>query len=141
MTAIISTILFLIFLCLSAIHFYWCFGGRWGSQAVFPTKDSHTKPDMPGRVPTFIVAMGLLLTGLFILLKAGFFTLSIPIWLDEYGLWIIAGIFILRAIGEFNYIGFFKKIKATDFGKNDTRYYSPLCLAIGILIVIIELNQ
>ena len=41
----------------------------------------------------------------------------------HYGLWIIASLFMLRAIGEFKYVGFFKKYKHIQFGKNDTRYY------------------
>ncbi|WP_222439555.1 DUF3995 domain-containing protein [Spirosoma utsteinense] len=38
------------------------------------------------------------------------------------------------------YVGFFKKIKHTPFGKNDTRYYSPLCLLIGVLTLVVVLN-
>ncbi len=87
------------------------------------------------------MALGLLGIGLFILIKSGFILFNIPLWLDNYGLWIIAGIFILRAIGEFNYVGFFKKIKQTKFGQNDTKYYSPLCLTIGILTLLMELKK
>jgi hypothetical protein len=87
------------------------------------------------------VALGLLGIGLFILIKSGFILFNIPLWLDNYGLWIIAGIFILRAIGEFNYVGFFKKIKQTKFGQNDAKYYSPLCLTIGILTLLMELKK
>lgn len=141
MTILISIILSLVFAFLSAIHFYWGFGGRWGSQAVFPTKNDSIKSNLPGTTPTIIVAFCLLAIGLFILLKANFFNFPIPSWLDKYGLWIIAGIFIVRAIGEFNYVGFFKKIKHTKFGQNDTKYYSPLCLTIGIMTIIMELNK
>ena len=141
MTIIISIILFLIFTFLSAIHFYWGFGGRWGSQAVFPTKNDDTKLKMPGKAPTFIVAFGLIVIGIFTLNQAAVLNFYTPSWLNNFGLWIIAGIFILRAIGEFNYVGFFKKIKHTRFGINDTKYYSPLCLTIGILIIILELNK
>lgn len=141
MTTTISVLLFMVFSFLSAFHFYWGLGGRWGSQAVFPTKDDNVKPKILGILPTFIVALSLLVIGLFILNQAGFFNFSIPLWIDKYGLWIIAGLFILRAIGDFNYVGIFKKIKNTKFGINDTKYYSPLCLTIGILTIIIELNK
>ena len=141
MTTIISIILFLVFVFLSSIHFFWGFGGRWGNQAVFPTKNGNVKPEMPGRTPTFIVAFGLLAIGVFVLTQAKFFNFQIPSWLDKYGLWFIAGVFIIRAIGEFNYLGFFKKIKHTKFGQNDTKYYSPLCLIIGILTIIMVLNK
>lgn len=141
MTTIISILLFLIFLFLSTIHIYWGFGGQWGNGAVIPTKEDNTKVMMPGLLPTFIVAFGLLGFGLFILVKSRLIDFNLPMWLDKYGLWIIAGIFILRAIGEFNYVGLFKKIKHTKFGQSDTKYYSPLCLTIGILTIIIELNK
>ncbi|RZK64111.1 MAG: DUF3995 domain-containing protein, partial [Pedobacter sp.] len=64
----------------------------------------------------------------------------LPIWLDRYGLWLIAGIFLLRSIGDFNYVGFFKKVKHTPFGKNDTMYYSPLSFGIGVLTLVMALS-
>jgi hypothetical protein len=48
MTTTIAIVLFLVFLFLSSMHFYWGFGGRWGSDAVFPTKADNTKFKMPG---------------------------------------------------------------------------------------------
>ncbi len=139
MITLIAIILFLIFLFISSIHFYWGMGGRWGAKAVFPARDENHPAKNPGPIPTFIVATGLLGFGLFYLIKCGLIPIDLPGWLDKYGLWIIACIFILRAIGEFRYLGFFKKIKQTEFGKNDSRYYSPLCLVIGLLTLIIEL--
>lgn len=136
MVTVISVVLFSTFAFLSLMHFYWSFGGRWGSQAVFPTKDDSIKPQMPGIIPTLVVAFGLLIIAIFILQKGGYFKLPIPSFLDQYGLWALAVVFMIRAIGEFNYVGFFKKIKHNKFGINDTKYYSPLCLTIVILIVI-----
>lgn len=131
----------MVFLFLSSIHIYWGLGGKWSKDAAIPTKANNKKVFIPGAFSTFIVALGLLSFGLFILVKAEVLNFQIPLWLDKFGLWIIASIFIIRAIGEFNYVGFFKKIKQTQFGRNDTKYYSPLCLIIGILTIIIELNK
>lgn len=141
MTTIISILLFSTFAFLAGIHFYWAFGGRWGSQAVFPTKNDIIEQKLPGVLPTLIVAFGLLAIGFFVLKKGAVLNFEIPSWLDKYGLWGIAGIFIIRAIGDFKYAGFFKKIKYTKFGINDTKYYSPLCLLLGILTIIMILNQ
>jgi magnesium-transporting ATPase (P-type) len=141
MTTIIAMILFLIFLFISLIHFYWAFGGTWGSDSVLPTKENKEKVLNPSALPTVIVALGVLGFGLIVLIKSRLLALSLTSWLNKYSLWIIAGIFILRAIGDFNYVGFFKKIKETKFGKSDTKYFSPLCLLIGILILILELNN
>ena len=135
MTLIISGILFGIFLFLSSLHFYWAFGGKWGSTAVLPTKDDNTpqKTINPGIIATLTVAFGLLAFGLLPLVVIGTIHFPLPDWLQKSGLWIIAGIFGTRAIGDFNYVGFFKKIKHTTFAKNDTRYYSPLCTVISLL--------
>lgn len=141
MTTSISILLFLIFLSISLIHFYWAFGGKWGGDSVIPTnKDGNTFLFNPGILATIIVAFGLLGFGIFILIKSGLIIYQLPDLIDNYGLWIIAIIFLLRAIGDFNYVGFFKKIKDTKFGKNDTKYFSPLCLLIGSLTVILILN-
>lgn len=138
MLILIAIILFLIFLFLSGLHVYWAFGGRWASQAVIPTKNDDTMVAMPGVWPTMIVAAGLLGFGLLVLIKCGLLNVILPQWLGLYGLWVVAGIFIFRAIGEFNYLGFFKHYKQTAFAKNDTKYYSPLCLLIGVLTLILQ---
>jgi hypothetical protein len=136
----VSLILFLIFLFLSAIHFYWGFGGKWGKNAAIPTSAENSKVFSPGPLTTFIVAFCLLVVGAFILLKAKLLNVSIPYFLDKSGLWIIAFLFIARAIGEFKYLGFFKKIRSTKFGQNDTKYYSPLCMVIAVLAIILALK-
>lgn len=138
MLAVLAVLLFLIFLFLSSIHVYWAFGGRWGSKAVFPTKNDAIPPAFPGPIPTLIVALGLLAFGLFYLVKGGIFTVALPDWLNQYGLLVLGSLFIMRAIGEFRYVGFFKKYRATAFGKNDTRYYSPLCVFIGVATFVLH---
>lgn len=138
---IIALLLFLIFAIISGIHFYWGFGGKWGIKAVVPTKDDQTPLFVPSTISTFVVAVGTLFFGVLYLIKFEFIQLSLPLGLDKYGFWIIISIFILRAIGEFNYVGFFKKHKSSQFAANDTKYYSPLCLIIGILTLVIELNN
>ena len=42
-----------------------------------------------------------------------------------------------RAIGEFRYVGFFKRVRGSRFAKLDTVVYSPLCLllAVGVALV------
>lgn len=99
---------------------------------------------MPGPIGTFVVAIGLLGFGGIIWLNTMAMQLKSVSWLYpvyQYGLWIIAGIFMLRAIGEFNYVGFFKKYKHTKFGKNDTLYYTPLSVIISVLTITLELSK
>jgi hypothetical protein len=52
------------------------------------------------------------------------------------GLWLVAGTFLLRAIGDFHYVGFFKRQRESRFAKLDTLVYSPICLLLACLIAI-----
>jgi hypothetical protein len=134
--SIISTI---ILASISGIHFYWAFGGKWATDAVLPQTENEALVFKPGIVPTLMVAIVFAVAILFPLaiLEINFF--DIPPKILRGGIFAMAVVFGLRAIGEFRYVGFFKKIKNTTFGKNDTRYYSPLCLFMSVLNAIIVL--
>ncbi len=138
---IVTLLLVLIFLFLSSIHFYWAFGGKWGTEGVYPSKTDGSPMRPPSILATLIVAIGLLSFAAFYLIKAGYIAVQLPLWLNKNGLWILTGIFILRTIGEFNYLGFFKKVKNTKFAINDTKYYAPLCMIIALLTLILQLNS
>lgn len=137
MVKVIAAVLFLIFLFLSLIHFYWAFGGKWATQGVYPRPDDKTPPRNPGIIATLLVAIALFGFGIFYLIKCEILSFQLPQKIDKYGLWILIAIFTLRAIGDFKYLGFFKKIKNTKFGQNDTKYFAPLCLIIGFLTLLI----
>ena len=122
----------LILLAISGIHFFWAFGGHWGADAAIPTNKEGKIMLSPDVFATLIVAFGVLAMALLHLEKVQIISLPIPNWINTYGLKIIAGIFLIRAIGEFRYVGFFKKIKNTKFANLDTKYYSPLCLILSI---------
>ena len=141
MTTIFSIILFLIFILLGLIHFYWIFGGKWALEKALPTKEIGEKAIEPTKIATAIVGIGLISFGLLYLTKSSLIDFQIPNWIMTYGSWIIPVIFILRAIGDFKYVGFFKKIKSTNFGKADSKIFSPLCLTIGIIGILIQLMK
>jgi Protein of unknown function (DUF3995) len=141
MEMLLTIMLVVIFSLLAAIHIFWGLGGRWGSTAAIPTTENNEAVMNPKMFACFVVALGLLGFAGFILVKVQAITLGLPAWLLQSGLWIISGIFIVRAIGDFKYVGFFKKIRSTTFGRLDTRYYSPLCLLIGLMGMLLEWRQ
>jgi hypothetical protein len=138
---ILCILLSLVFIGLGLIHFYWAIGGEYGFAASLPTTENGERVLNPTRIQCVIVGLGLTAFGLFYLMKSGLIQLMTPEWIMTYGNWIIPIIFILRAVGEFKYVGFFKSVKATNFGKLDTKFFSPLCLIIGILGMIIQLMK
>lgn len=139
MNIIFGSVLSLVFIVIASIHFYWGFGGENGLDKALPTDKKGNRVLNPGKIETFIVGFGILLFAFYYLLKIGLVRIELPEWIINYSGWIISLIFILRAIGEFKYVGFFKKNKDTEFGKFDTKYYSPLCLIIGLIGIIVEI--
>jgi hypothetical protein len=106
---------------LGALHVYWAAGGSFGKGATLPTRDGKTVLH-PTPMITAIVA-------------AGLFTMAVLV-AAGVAVWVPAAIFFLRAIGDFRYIGFFKRIRDSRFAKFDTMLYSPLCLLLASLIAI-----
>ena len=138
---ILSILLSSIFILLGIVHLNWVFGGKFGFTESLPTKKSGERVLNPKRIDSAIVGTGLTLFGIFYIFKSGLVDYYLSTSILMYGGWIIPGIFILRAIGEFQYVGFFKKIRTTNFGKLDTKFISPLCLVIGILGIIVQVMK
>jgi len=51
---------------------------------------------------------------------------------SSYAGWTLAVMFGVRAIGDFNRVGFCKKIEGSLFATLDSTLYSPLCLVLSV---------
>ena len=129
--ALLAVVLAVIFSALALLHMYWALGGRWGIGAALPTRDG-MPVFTPGPVVTILVA-GVL---------AGFAAVALLFRLDQTpfslltpyaGLLGVAagGTLVLRAVGEFKYVGFFKRVRGTKFATYDSWLFSPFCLLSG----------
>lgn len=131
LTVSIAIALIAVFLCLSLVHTYWLFGGRAGLLAAIPERDGQPV-FQPSAVATLVVAMVLALCALLIAATAGLVTLPLSqsalAWLTRA----LAVGLLLRAIGDFRLVGFFKCVRDTRFARLDTTVYSPLCLALAV---------
>ncbi|MDR2122538.1 MAG: DUF3995 domain-containing protein [Flavobacteriaceae bacterium] len=133
MNLLCNIILSLIFACIATIHIYWAFGGNWGKQQAVPTTTTGVSLFVPNFFSCF--GVGIILISFILLVNYGdldFIPQKIYISL----LIIVAIIFLMRTIGDFKYVGFFKKVNETNFARLDRNYYSPLCLIIFILIIV-----
>lgn len=133
MKLILSIILIIIFFGLALIHFYWASGGPLGIDYAIPTDEQGVRILNPNTIDSIIVGIGLLLFGLFYLFSLNSLKGKFLILVRNIGLWVIPVIFVLRALGDFKYVGFFKQIKSTDFANLDTIFYSPLCTIIALI--------
>ena len=134
-------IIFVVFIILAIIHFYWAFGGKIGLENAIPRRANNEKIINPTIISSSIVGIVLLIFGFINIIKTKIIEIELPEIIENYCLWFIAILFILRAIGDFKYIGVFKKITKTKFSRMDTKVYSPLFLFIGISEIIIELTN
>jgi hypothetical protein len=131
---IINTVIFIL---LSILHFYWAFGGKLWYDDVLPTSSNGLHKMNPSTTAGLIIAFGLLFLALITVGNQGLLDRYIKKTYFRYGTLTIAIIFLLRAIGDFRFIGFFKTVKWTRFGINDTQIFSPLCLFISLLSLLI----
>lgn len=133
MLYLILIILSTIFLFLSLFHFLWGFGLNLGMENTLPTNEDGKRVLNPKKNDCYIVGIGLLAMASFYFLMLGMFEINLKNWVFSIGQWVIPSIFIVRAIGDFKYVGFSKRIKSTNFSKWASKLYTPLCLFIGVL--------
>ncbi|BDS15391.1 DUF3995 domain-containing protein [Aureispira anguillae] len=126
---VFSVLNLIIFMLIALLHIYWALGGTWGIMQAIPQQNPGEPAFKPGPIATLLVAIGLLGFAFVHVLALGIGPLIAP-KLVKIALAIIAGIFLLRAIGDYKYVGLFKKVKTGSFAKNDSKYYTPLCLLI-----------
>jgi uncharacterized protein DUF3995 len=104
---------------LGVIHLYWAAGGTLGKSATLPTAGGKAVLH-PTPLITVLVALGLFAMAALVFARIGQL--------------LIAAVFLLRAVGEFHYVGFFKRVRDSRFAKLDTLLYSPLCVVLASLI-------
>jgi len=141
MILIIGVLESVILITLSLIHFNWAFVGTWGFDKALPTNENNKRVLNPRKIDSAIVGLGLLIFGVYYLIKIRLIPVDIPSRILNYLGWIVVIIFMIRAIGDFKYVGFFKRIKKTEFGKLDSNYFSPLCLCIALFALVLELTH
>lgn len=122
--------LLLLFL-LGSLPIYWAFGGAWGLAEALPQRVEGAAVFRPGKGMTLLVAFALLVGAALHAASLGAF-LFLPLFYQQLGLLGMGLVFLLRAIGDFNYVGLFKKERTTHFAKKDSRYYTPLCILLAI---------
>ncbi|MDR0270498.1 DUF3995 domain-containing protein [Paenibacillus sp.] len=125
---------------ISMLHMYWACGGRWGTEAVIPRKKGESQPTfVPGKSGTLLVAFLLLMACFLLVIQVGFLPSMKASAISRWGCIVCTAVFLLRSIGDFKYVGFFKKVKHSTFATYDTFLYSPLCLYLGINYILLLL--
>jgi len=116
---------------LAALHVFWAFGGTWGAGAAVAEIDGRPR-FVPSRGATLAVAGALIGAAVVVLARAELILGLVPRWVSQWAAGVLGAVFLLRALGDFRLIGFFKSVRGTRFAVRDTWLYSPLCLLLGL---------
>ncbi len=124
------------FLLISAWHVRMAFASASGEGPAVPSVDG--KPlFVPSARATLLVALVLALFAALVLATAGLVATGIPAIALTWLSYALAAGLAARAVGDFRYVGFFKRVRGSPFARMDTLVYSPLCvlLALGVAAV------
>ncbi|GGY19808.1 hypothetical protein GCM10011289_24070 [Paludibacterium paludis] len=131
MTMWLAAVLCGVFVILGAWHLYWAAGGLYGKAAAIPEVDGRRVFE-PSAGGTALVGMVLIACAGLVAIQSGLLAVPVP---DAVRVWpgrLLAAGLMARAVGDFRLVGFFKRIKGSVFARQDTRFYSPLCLLLGL---------
>ena len=136
MLAILAVALIATFAFLASVHVYWAFGGRFAKVAAIP--ELRGSPSfVPGSATTMLVAFCLFACAALIGVATGFIDAPVPAMSIQWGCFGLALLLLLRAIGDFRLVGFFKTVRGSRFAWLDSALYSPLCLALALGVFLV----
>jgi len=138
MASFAAEVVVTIFAVLALIHFYWALGGRSGKVAAVP-EVSGRPAFVPSAVSTLVVAVGLSACALLVAAAAGLVGPPAPRPWVTWLAFALALALLARAIGDFRLVGFFKRIRGTQFARLDSVVYAPLCMVLAIAVFYVAL--
>ena len=130
-------------LLVAAIHVYWAAGGTWpadDSESLARAVMGPTSAKMAPWWASLAVAGALALGAVLVLGRVGAIDPGLPDLLIRAGVWVLAGVFLVRAVGGFVLSGVLRARKPDVFSRLDAAIYSPLCLAIAATCAIVALS-
>jgi hypothetical protein len=119
-----------VFVMLALWHFYMALLPSSGKTGTVPSVEG--KPlFVPSRAATVAVGIVLVLFASLVAATGGILPLGLPLPVLSWLSFALALGLLARAVGEFKYVGFFKRVRGSKFATLDTLVYSPLCLLLA----------
>ena len=130
MKLILATSISLVFVALALWHFRMAFSPAGGGGGAVPSIEGRPL-FLPSTRATAAVGLVLLLFGALVAATGGLIQVLVPPRVLSWLSLALALGLLGRAIGEFKYVGFFKRVRGSRFARLDTLLYSPLCLLLA----------
>ncbi|AWV06439.1 DUF3995 domain-containing protein [Marilutibacter maris] len=131
----------LVLSALAALHLVWAAGGarQWADAAV-PMRADGRPLFEPSRAATIAVAVALAAAAATVMAVSGHWQPPLPAIAVRAAAVALVLVFVARGIGDFRWVGMFKRERHGRFARLDTRFYSPLCLLLGAAVAAITLD-
>lgn len=134
-TVLASTVS-LVFVALALWHVRMALSPSSGESGAMPSVAG--KPlFVPSAQATLAVAVVLFLFACLVAATARLVETGIPANVLSWLCYALALGLLARAVGEFKYLGFFKRVRGSRFARLDTWVYSPLCLALAVGVALV----
>jgi hypothetical protein len=136
MNTALALVISLAFLVLALWHFRMALSPAGGTGGAVPSVNG--KPlFVPSAQATVAVGVVLLACALLVAATAGLVRVGISGQVLSWASFALALGLLARAVGEFKYVGFFKRVRGSRFARLDTLVYSPLCLALAVGVALV----
>ena len=127
MAATIALSLFAI----AIVHFYWGLLSLDGEAVLVPEHEG--RPVYTPRNSDFLdVAAALILGCVVVAARGDLLHSPMPTAWTHASTFGVGLVLVARAIGDFRYVGFFKRVRDTEFAEWDTRLFSPVSFLLGV---------
>jgi hypothetical protein len=144
MTALIAVLVFVTLLAISLLHLAWALGSP------FPCKDREALVrsvvgrsgggGMPPDLSSALVAAAIFLAALWPLMMQGWILTSVPVTLQGLGALVLIAVFLGRGI--IGMTPWFRSLLPEEpFVTLNRKYYSPLCIVLGLCYLIILIGK
>jgi hypothetical protein len=120
----------IVFTALAGFHVFWALAGGAGGAAV-PTRADGTPVFRPSAGATLAVAFALLVAAAVVLGRGDVTALPGAPVVYRAATWGLGAVLCLRSVGDFRYVGVFKRERGSAFARRDTALYTPLCAALA----------
>jgi hypothetical protein len=122
------------------LHVYWALGGRAGLGAAVP-HEGGLAVIAPGRLATLAVALCLLACSALLLAWLRVIPSALSETSIRIGVGVLAAIMAARAIGDFRYVGLFRRRGEGQFAAMDTLLYTPMCIAFSVVLCLLATTR
>jgi Protein of unknown function (DUF3995) len=137
---VLASALSSVFVALAVWHFRMALTPSSGESGAVPSVSS--KPlFVPSARATAAVGVVLVLFASLVAATAGLFEVGISTRVLSWLCYALAMGLMARAVGEFRYVGFFKRVRGSRFARLDTLVYSPLCLSLAVGVALVAWLQ